>query len=149
MLMLRRSMLFASAMAFALIATACGDGNGGSSETKGAGVVSGDDVVFGSGELPATVPANFPLPAGSSIGSTMVVTSTGFTEIVARVNAERSPTAEFFDRALEQAGFTVGSSSAQDRIWLIEFSYDGAKGTIEISEPTQGISQAVIRYNVP
>jgi hypothetical protein len=77
------------------------------------------------------------------------VTSTGFTEIVARVNAERSPTAEFFDRALEQAGFTVGSSSAQDRIWLIEFSYDGAKGTIEISEPTQGISQAVIRYNVP
>ena len=105
--------------------------------------------MFGSGELPATLPTDFPMPAGSSIGSTMVVTSTGFTEVVARISAEQGVTVLFYEQALAGAGFTVDSSAATDSIWLIEFSYDDAKGTIDISEPTPGISQAVIRYNVP
>ena len=149
MLILRRPLLVAAAVVFALLISACSDGDDAGSTTSGAGVASGDDVVFGSGELPGTIPAEFPMPAGSVIGSTMVVTSSGFTEVVTRINAERGVAAQFFDQSLSQAAFTVESSAAQDTIWVIEFNKDGVKGTIEISEPAQGISQAVIRYNVP
>lgn len=149
MLMLRRSLLVAAAVVFALMMVACSDGDEANSTTAGANVASGDDVVFGSGELPETIPAEFPVPAGSSIGSTMVVTSSGFTEVVTRINAEQGVTAQFFDQSLVQAGFTVDSSGAQDILWVIDFSKNGARGTIDISEPTPGISQAVIRYNLP
>jgi hypothetical protein len=149
MLTLRRPLLVAAAIAIALTASACGDGDEVSSTTSGTGIPAGEDVVFGSGALPESIPAEFPLPAGSSVGSTMVVTSSGFTEVVARISANLNVTVQFFDQALAQAGFTVDSSAADDKIWLIEFSRDGAKGTIDISEPAEGISQAVIRYNVP
>lgn len=149
MLTLRRPLLVAAAIAFALVASACGDGDEASPTTAGTGVAAGDDVVFGSGELPETIPAEFPLPAGSSVGSTMVVPSSGFTEVVVRVSATQGVTAQYFDQALVEAGFTVDSSSGDGTRWLIEFSHEGTRGTIEISEPVPEISQAVIRYNVP
>jgi hypothetical protein len=149
MLTLRRPLLVAVAITLALVATACSDGDGASSTTADTGVESGDDVVFGSGELPETIPAEFPLPAGSSVGSTMVVSSSGFTEVIVRINAEQGLTAQFFDQALVASGFSVDRSAAEENLWLIEFSRDEAKGTIEITEPARGISQAVIRYNVP
>lgn len=149
MLVWRRPLAAVAAVAIALSMAACGEGEDSGSTTTEAGVASGDDVVFGSGELPETIPAEFPLPAGSSIGSTLVVTGSGFTELVARVNAEMGVTAQFFDKSLIAAGFTVDSSVARERLWLIEFSKDGARGTIDISESPEGISQAVIRYNVP
>ena len=149
MLMLRRPLLVGVAVVLALIATGCSDDADSASTTTGSSGVSGDDVVFGSGELPETIPAEFPLPAGSSIGSTMVVGSSGFTEVVTRVSADPGITAQFFDQALVQAGFSVDSSAAEESMWIIEFSRNGARGTIDISEATPGISQAVIRYNVP
>ena len=149
MLLLRRLVLVVVVSALAVTATACSGDDGAGPATADTGSISGDDVLFGSGELPETIPAEFPLPAGSSVGSTMVVTSSGFTEVVARSNAEQGISVEFFDQALAEAGFTVDSSVAGRGMWLIEFSRNEAKGTIEISEPTPGISQAVIRYNVP
>jgi hypothetical protein len=149
MLTLRRPLLVAAVIAFALMASACGDGDETSSTTAGTDLAAGEDVVFGSGELPETIPADFPLPAGSSVGSTMVVTSSGFTEVIARISANLGTTAEFFDQGLVEAGFAVDSSAGDDKLWVIEFSRDGAKGTIDITEPTEGVSQAVIRYNVP
>ena len=149
MLVWRRPLPVVAAVAIALAIAACSDGDDSNSATTGGRVASGDDVVFGSGELPQTIPAEFPIPAGSSIGSTLVVTSSGFTELVARVDDGLGVTARFFDQSLVQAGFTVDSSVLQDQLWLIEFSKDGVRGTIDITESAGGISQAVIRYNVP
>jgi hypothetical protein len=125
---------------------ACSDGGSSSTVTTAGGA---DDVVFGSGELPDTIPAEFPLPAASSVGSTMVITSTGFTEVVIRVGAVQGVTAEFFGQNLAAAGFTIDSSGDSDGTWIIEFRHDEARGTIDITEPEQGISQVVVRYNVP
>lgn len=134
--------------ALALIGAGCSD-DGDSTTTTGAVVSSADDVVFGSGELPETIPDNFPLPVGSSVGSTMLVTKTGFTEVVIRVSAELGVTAEFFDQALSAAGFAVDNSAADGDGWIIEFGIEDTKGSIDITEPLEGISQAVVRYNVP
>jgi hypothetical protein len=117
--------------------------------TTTASVAPGEDIVFGDGVLPDTIPDGFPLPNGSAIGSTMVVGQTGFTEVVVRVSAEQGITAEFFSQGLNQNGFTVDRSEAEGENWVIEFSTDTSKGTIDVSEPVEGISQAIVRYNLP
>ena len=71
----------------ALIGAACSDTEG---TTTTGGVSSADDVVFGEGELPETIPGEFSLPTGSAIGSTMVVTKTGFTEVIVRIMTWKS-----------------------------------------------------------
>lgn len=132
--------------AVALVAAGCSDEPG---TTTTEGVTSGEDVVFGEGELPDTIPDGFPLPSGSSVGSTMVVPKTGFTEVIVRISAEIGITAEYFNQGLAQGGFSVDSSEATDGGWAIAFSRDTSQGTIDLSEPLPGISQAVVRYNVP
>lgn len=133
-------------IAIALLGAGCSDTQG---TTTTEGITSADDVLFGDGQMPETVPEEFPLPTGSSIGSTMVVTKTGFTEVVVRINAELGISAEYFNQALAQSGFEVDSSAAVDERWLIEFSKDSTKGSIDLSEAVPGISQAVVRYNLP
>ena len=130
----------------AAIGVGCTDTQG---TTTTEAVISGDDVIFDEGELPETIPDGFPLPQGSAVGSTMVVTKTGFTEFVVRISAELGITAEYFNQALPQGDFSVDRSEAVDGGWDIEFSKGEAKGTIDLTEPVPGISQAVVRYNVP
>ena len=136
-------------MVMLLLGTGCSDGGDSPSSTSSGGSGGDDQVVFGSGELPDTLPAGFPLPAGSAVGSTMVVTNTGFTEVLVRISAELGVTAAFFEQSLGEADITVDTSTGEEDGWLIEFSKDGTRGTIDINEPQEGISQAVIRYNVP
>ena len=145
--MLKRHTFAALAAALALFGGACSGGDG--SDTTLATVDSPAEVVFGSGSIPETLPASFPMPAGSSIGSTMVVAESGFTEVVVRVSAEQAVTARFFEQALVKNGFEVDSSADDADTWVIEFNRDGTKGTIDIAEPLEGVSQAVVRYNVP
>ena len=135
-------------IAAALVAVGCSD-SVTTTTTAVTTVSSADDVVFGSGELPDTIPAEFPLPTGSSIGSTMVVTASGFTEVIIRLSAERGIAVQFYEQGLEQAGFNVDSSADGGDIWEIGFSDSESAGTIEISEPQPGISQALVRWNVP
>ncbi|MCP4965156.1 MAG: hypothetical protein GY926_07960 [bacterium] len=144
---MRRYTIAALVVVLALFGAACSGGEG--SDTTAANGDSSAEVVFGSGSLPETFPESFPMPTGSSVGSTMVVPESGFTEVVVRVSAEQAVTAKFFDQALAQNGFEVESSSDEAGTWVIVFSLDGSKGTIDIGEPVQGISQALVRYNIP
>ena len=136
------------ALAAAMLAVGCSD-SVTTTTTVDTTVSSADDVLFGSGELPETIPAGFPLPTGSSIGSTMVVATSGFTEVIIRLSAERGIAVQFYEQGLDQAGFNVDESADSGDTWEIEFSDSESKGTIEISEPQPGISQALVRWNVP
>jgi hypothetical protein len=133
-------------VAFALLGAGCSDTEG---TTTTEAITSSEGVIFGDGEMPETIPEELQLPAGSAIGSTMVVTGTGFTEVVVRINAELGISAEYFNQSLTQSGFEVTSSAAVGDRWLIEFSKDSVKGSIDLSEAVPGISQAVVRYNLP
>lgn len=133
-----------------LFAAGCSDSTGTTTTLPDTSVTATEDVVFGSGELPETVPDNFPIPQGSVVGSTMVVTDTGFTEVILRINAQLDLSVQFFDQGLAQAGFTVDGSAADDNAgWLIEYSDASGKGTIRFSESAEGITQAVVRHNLP
>lgn len=144
--MLKGRIVVALLVALSVMATGCSDGADTATTVS---IDPGDDIVFGDGVLPESIPEDFPLPTGSAIGSTMVVTKTGFTEVIVRISAELGITAEFFNQGLGQSGFTVDSSEADGDNWAIEFSDESSKGTIDISEPLDGISQAVLRYNLP
>ena len=132
-------------IAIALLGAGCSDTEG-TTTTEG---ITGDDVVFGEGAIPETIPEEFQLPAGSAVGSTMVVTKTGFTEVIVRISAELGISAEYFNQTLPQSGFEVSGSEAVGDGWVIEFTMGSTRGTIDLTEPVSGISQAVIRYNVP
>lgn len=143
--MLKWRILIMVAMAVAILGVGCSDETSTTTTTDSVAV---DDVVFGQGSLPETIPESFPLPAGSAIGSTMVIKD-GLTEVVIRVSAAQGVTAEFFNQSLPGEGFTVDRSEADGKTWAIEFSDDVAKGTLDITEPQEGISQAVLRFDVP
>jgi hypothetical protein len=132
--------------AVAIVGAGCSD-NPETSTTDG--VTTGDDVVFGDGVMPDTIPADFPLPTGSAVGSTMVVSKSGFTEVVVRVSAGMGISAEFFNQGLAQAGYSVDRSEADGAGWVIEFSKDSTRGSLDITEPVEGISQAILRWNLP
>lgn len=149
MLTLKRVLLAAVAVALAVALAGCSDSAKTDESAPPTSESTAEDVVFGSGELPDTIPDGFPLPPGSSIGSTLVVTETGFTEVIVRMSAEATLAVAYFEQELPKAGFTVDSSADDEGSWLIEFSIDGELGTIDVSEPVGGISQAVIRHNVP
>jgi hypothetical protein len=103
-------------------------------------------VVFGEGELPATLPEDFPLPPGSVVGSTMVDTGAGLTEVVMRVTMDPADAADFFDSRLGDSGLHVERFAGEGAGWRMEFSDEAASGTIEISPATAAISQIVVRY---
>jgi hypothetical protein len=133
-----------------VFAVGCSDSTASTTLPPDTSVTSAEDVVFGSGELPETLPDNLPVPQGSVVGTTMVVTKTGVTEVVLRINAGLDLSVQFFDQGLAQAGFSVASSLADDSdVWLIEYSDSSAKGTILFTESVEGITDAVVRHNVP
>lgn len=134
------------AMAVLLVAVISGCGAKAAPTTAAA--ATGDDIVFGEGEVPATIPDGFPLPTGSVVGSTMVVAESGLTEFVVRDAIEQSTMVEFFDVNLPNAGLAVDASGADGDGWRIEFSDGAAKGTIDITTAAPAVSQAVIRFNV-
>ena len=124
-MMLKRMLLAAVVVGLAVSLTGCSDSvETGESEPPSSGPV--EDVVYASGELPETIPDEFPLPEGSVIGSTMVITDTGFTEVIVRMSAEKDLAVSFFDQELPKAGFIVDSSADDGGSWLIEYSLDGA-----------------------
>jgi hypothetical protein len=143
----RYSLVFAAVVLFV---PGCSNGSGDTTASSQVSAPSADDVVFGSGEIPGTLPGNFPIPQGSVVGSTMVVSKTGFTEVILRINADIELSVDFFDQGLSQAGFAIDSSASDEYDgWLIEYSDVSAKGAVRFVESAEGITQAVVRHNLP
>lgn len=141
----------------ALALTACSDDGSGTttapsvtttttapSTTPPTTAVSGD-FVFGFGELPDSIPEDFPIPNGSQVDSTLVNTKTGFTEAALVVPAETDVVAQFFEQNLEARGYDFDPpvESAGGR-WIVTFGKGDLTGTIDIAPASAGVSRAVV-----
>ncbi len=146
--MLKWRIAMVAVAAVAVAAAGCSDTTESTTTTAPDTTAQTEDVVFGQGAMPESIPSGFPVPAGSAIGATMVIKD-GLTEVVMRVNAPPSVTAQFFDVELQNAGFAVDDVAEVETGWTIAFNDEGNKGTIDITEPLEGLSQAVVRFNVP
>jgi len=117
---------------------------GAGSSTPATTVDPDQAVIFGSGSLPETMPADLPIPVEAVIGSTLIDRNRSLTEVILRVPASVVALGAFFDANLPGRGYTVGSSAGDDDRWDIEFSNDDLTGTIAIIFGDEDVSQAVI-----
>lgn len=108
-----------------------------------------EDLVFGSGSLPSTVPADFPIPEQAVIGSTLVDTPRGLTEAIVTYPADVTAVVDFFTANLPAFGYAVDASAGTDAKWEIDFSKDELSGVIIVSTAGPGLSQGALRIVIP
>lgn len=104
-----------------------------------------ESIIFGSGSIPDTIPADFPFPSQAVIGSTLVDRDRSLTEVIIRIATDVAVLASFYDDNLAANGYEVVSSAGGDTAWDIEFTNDSVTGTIAVTLGGQSVSQAVIR----
>ena len=134
--------------------SACDSGNSGTTtsmapETTTTEVSGGDDdpVVFGRGELPATVPSGFPIPAEAVVGTTMIDRINDVTEVALTYPTTVVAVVDYFEANLVAVGYSVDESAGSDGDWTITFSHsDGPGGTIRVVTAGSGVSQGAIRF---
>jgi len=135
----RRAM--ASLLLFVFVVAACGD----DTVTTDAG----QEVIFGEGEIPATVPDGFPVPASGVIGSTMIDRINHKTEFSVQMAAGSTPVAQFFEVELVNRGYVVTSSMAlSESVWQIQFILGELAGVVSITSVTTALSQVIVTLNV-
>lgn len=106
------------------------------------------DVVLGSGEVPETVPEDFPISEQAAVSSTVANMVTGETEMIVRYPTDIPATVEYYEMNLEARGYTVDrSESVGDAMWEMEFS-KGAdiSGSLELSD-AEGVTQVIVRFD--
>lgn len=108
-----------------------------------------DDLVFGSGVLPSTVPADLPIPEQAVIGSTLVDTPRGLTEVIVTYPADVTAVVDFFTTNLPVFDYVVDSSAGTDAKWEIEFSKDELSGVIVVSTAGSGLAAGALTIVVP
>lgn len=124
-----------------VVVAACGDDDAGPTTSNG-------DVVIGSGEIPDSVPDDFPFPAGSLIGSTLVDGINGRTEVEVRTPAQFTDVVQFWNINLVNSGYVVGESDGTETRWVIEFSKGTIMGSVTIVAADVSITQSVVELNV-
>jgi hypothetical protein len=126
--------IFILVLAAALLIAACGG--------------DPDPVSFGEGDVPDSVPSDFPIPAGAVIGSTMIDRVNNRTEFAIRVRTDVESLVQFYTVELVGAGYIVErSADGGAGIWEISFSRSDLLGTIAMTSPALGASQAVVSIN--
>lgn len=106
-------------------------------------------VVFGTGDLPDTLPEDFPIPVDASIGTTMVDGDRNLTEVALQARGSTEQMVAYYERSLEAQGWDVPRSEAAGIGWEIDFARGEASGLIVIEEPEPNISRIVIEFAGP
>ncbi len=138
---MRRFLVLAVAV-LVMLAAACGD-DGGTTTTDG-----NANVIIGSGEIPDSVPEDFPFPAGSLIGSTLVDRINTRTEVEVRTPAQFADVVQFWNINLVNSGYVIGESNGGETRWTIEFSKGATAGTVTIVAADVSITQSVVELNL-
>lgn len=152
----RFSSLIALVLALAVVLGACsGDtsettSTPSSTTTTGASGGSSDDpLVFGKGELPETVPADFPIPEQAVVGSTMIDRTRGVTEAVMTFPANLDAVKSFYETNLDALGYTIESSSGSGTEWRIAFVKESMTGEVVLLVGASGLSSGTLTLTDP
>jgi hypothetical protein len=147
----RRLLLVSALGALFLMAAGCGDGHVDGTGATSAGTsctVSGSEAVtFGEGEVPASIPDDFPVPDGAVVGSTMVDRTNHRSEFAFTLAQEATDVVDYYTVNLVSAGFVVDSSAGDTVSWRIEFSRGGLLGDMVIQPGGPGLSAVVASFN--
>jgi hypothetical protein len=141
-----RIVIVAVVTALAVVACSGDDDGSGATTTAGSQGSGPVDVEFLTGELPESLPGDFPIPAQGVIGSGMINRTAGTTELIIRIPALVPAATKFYEDNFEARDYEVTSSAAKGADgWVIGFAKDDLTGTVELSPIGVDLSQAVIR----
>jgi len=90
------------------------------------------DLEFGTGSVPFTVPADFPLPDSAVVGTTMIDGVNGRSEMNVNFPASVTEVVTYYETNLPALGFEVTDSMGTDSEWDITFAKGGVIGTIRL-----------------
>jgi hypothetical protein len=110
----------------------------------------GDDagsVTFGEGEIPGSVPGDFPVPAGAVVGSTLVDGVNHRTEFRFNVGQGSTAVIQFYTVSLVSAGYVVDRSEGDLTLWSIEFSRDTLRGSVLVQPAGAEVTGVVVSIN--
>ena len=134
---LRRFAPLAALLALTLVVTACGDDDEPAGTTEA--------VTFGEGEIPSSVPEDFPIPAGAEIGNTLVDRINNNTEFSLTIRSDPTTAVQFFQVGLVNQGYVVESSDGNQTLWEITFSKGEAlTGSVVFTAPADDLVAAVV-----
>ncbi len=144
-----RKAMIAIVAAIAVLGAACTSGAAEPTTTTTTSTIPAEipDLEFGSGEVPFTVPAGFPIPETAVVGSTMIDGVNGRTEMVINFPATVVEVVAFYETNLPVLGFEVTNSKGTDSEWDISHSKDGITGTISLTLSGTGLTSGAFAFN--
>ncbi len=150
--MVNRKMLIAIIAAVAVFGAACTSGAAETPTTVPAAASSTipteiPDLEFGSGDVPFTVPAGFPVPDTAVVGSTMIDGVNGRTEMNINFPATVDEVVAFYETNLPARGFEVTGSKGTETEWDIIHAKDGTTGVIHLVLSGSALSSGTFSFD--
>lgn len=115
-----------------------------------AGVLAGcsdEPVTVGEGEIPGSVPDDFPIPGGAVVGATLVDRASHRTEFRLSVPDDPTRVVRFFTVGLVESGYVVDDSGGDATRWTIEFSRGILRGRVVVEQAGPGEASALVSIN--
>ena len=125
-----------------LVALACSDGADEATTTA-----APSNIEFGSGEIPDSVPEDFPMLDSAVISSTLVNNDTGYTEMIVRMPAELGIAVQYYQSNLPTSGWEVTESSAtSDTKWQLTATGFDTTVTIDFGVIGSQVTELVFTF---
>jgi len=110
------------------------------------GCGSRERVITEEGEIPDSVPDDFPVPADATVGVSVVDQLAHQTEFALALTQGVEEAAQYYVVNLVSSGYVVESSAGDDTRWNISFSRGALRGTVRIEAGGAGCS-VVVKIN--
>ncbi len=134
------------AVAAAIAASACSDPVATSTTAPGQMPTDLPTLEFGNGELPVTVPSDFPIPEPSAIATTMIDRSRDLTEVVFNVGATVDDVVAFYTVNLPRLGYEITGPSKINGESVIAFVGNGIDGDVTLKAAGPGLTSAILVF---
>jgi hypothetical protein len=138
-----KKIMVALVMGLAVIISACG-GSNSSGDLPPADSLP--DLEFGRGEMPITVPDNWPMPSQYSIGATMIDGTRVITEVSYTASGNVEPMIVFYESALPDADYDTETTKISDHESDIAFEGNGIDGDLILKQIAPGVTGATLRF---
>ncbi len=104
------------------------------------------DLEFGSGVVPFTVPADFPIPETAVVGTTMIDGMNGRSEMNVNFPAQMVDVVEYYETNLSVLGYDVTDSKGSETEWDIVHTKDGVEGTIHLTQGGGSVTSGTLTF---
>lgn len=141
-----RAGLIATVLAAALTLAACGGDSTPDVSDDLPPAESLPELEFGRGELPVTVPSNWPMPQQHKIAGTMIDGTRALTEMVFTASGEILSVVASYERALPEAGYTYETTKNSETKYTITYEGNGIEGDLVLQAAAPGVTAATMTF---